>query len=569
MLLRRPLALPRGLRAAARAGLPLAFRRRGLTGEGRGLRLSARRRLAGALRGGEAVQNKQVTRRPPPGRGAAPPPRPRGLPGGRRGGGALGLRLLQRHGGPSGGCGWARSGAARPAYRPPRPASSCRRRKGPRRWRPLAERRSRCGGAGADVTPLSEAAGIRQRSGTGGRRRPMQGERGRERGLALLVGARQGVRGDGLGERPRGCPAPLRGEARRRAGRPEPGHAELDFSLERPGSARCAAWRPAVRRRGEAAVRQQPQIAASAVFPGCFPTAEGRDGPGTALLGACRCGTGEGGGPGGAGDRWQTQLGPRHPPVGEVETDLTVPLFFVAVPLFRHRSPLSALSQPACLMPHRERRLRRWSAGAQAVRCVHTCLWLGAAWIPSVLSHGLTRGTELDDGRAVAHGPGELAWAVSLDVPEEQVEQRAEQLARTAGLVNMGRIGELKGHYLFSYRPDSHAAPEPEAIRRSVDTLFAQHDSVRWHSEQKLLKRSKRSLHFNDPKYPQQWHLVSGFSAAGALCVVTGETSRGQSSSYLCLQQGGSRLRALRARRYNGRSSIRCCPCTAGALLCG
>uniref|UniRef100_A0A663M0E2 Proprotein convertase subtilisin/kexin type 7 n=1 Tax=Athene cunicularia TaxID=194338 RepID=A0A663M0E2_ATHCN len=29
----------------------------------------------------------------------------------------------------------------------------------------------------------------------------------------------------------------------------------------------------------------------------------------------------------------------------------------------------------------------------------------------------------------------------------------------------------------------------------------------RWHSEQKLLKRSKRSLHFNDPKYPQQWHL--------------------------------------------------------------
>ncbi|XP_026719406.1 proprotein convertase subtilisin/kexin type 7 [Athene cunicularia] len=46
-----------------------------------------------------------------------------------------------------------------------------------------------------------------------------------------------------------------------------------------------------------------------------------------------------------------------------------------------------------------------------------------------------------------------------------------------------------------------------QAIRRSVDTLFAQHDSVRWHSEQKLLKRSKRSLHFNDPKYPQQWHL--------------------------------------------------------------
>ncbi|XP_042687942.1 proprotein convertase subtilisin/kexin type 7 [Centrocercus urophasianus] len=158
-------------------------------------------------------------------------------------------------------------------------------------------------------------------------------------------------------------------------------------------------------------------------------------------------------------------------------------------------------------MPHRERRSPRWSTGVQAVRCIHTCLWLGAAWIPFVLPHGLSRSTELDDGHSVARGHGELAWAVSLDVPEEELEQRAELLAQTAGLVNMGRIGELKGHYLFSYRPDSHPAPEPEAIRRSVDTLFAQHDSVRWHSEQKLLKRSKRSLHFNDPKYPQQWHL--------------------------------------------------------------
>ncbi|KFV66116.1 Proprotein convertase subtilisin/kexin type 7, partial [Dryobates pubescens] len=48
---------------------------------------------------------------------------------------------------------------------------------------------------------------------------------------------------------------------------------------------------------------------------------------------------------------------------------------------------------------------------------------------------------------------------------------------------------------------------ETETLGRSVDSVFAQHDSVRWHSEQKLLKRSKRSLHFNDPKYPQQWHL--------------------------------------------------------------
>ncbi|NWZ27557.1 PCSK7 convertase, partial [Asarcornis scutulata] len=159
-------------------------------------------------------------------------------------------------------------------------------------------------------------------------------------------------------------------------------------------------------------------------------------------------------------------------------------------------------------MPQRERRAPRWRSGMEAPRRVHTCLWLSAACIPLVLSHGLAPGTQLGaDGRATPRGHGELAWAVSLDVPEEELEQRAEELARTAGLVNMGRIGELKGHYLLAYRPHGPTAPGHEAIRRSVDTLFAQHDSVRWHSEQKLLKRSKRSLHFNDPKYPQQWHL--------------------------------------------------------------
>ncbi|NWZ15684.1 PCSK7 convertase, partial [Agelaius phoeniceus] len=147
-------------------------------------------------------------------------------------------------------------------------------------------------------------------------------------------------------------------------------------------------------------------------------------------------------------------------------------------------------------MPHWRRGAPLWSAGMEATLCIHTCLWLSASWIPLASPALDTEGSH-----------GKLTWAVSLEAPEEELEQRAEELARTAGLVNMGRVGELKGHYLFAYQPDSHAAAEHEAIRRSVDTLFAQHDSVRWHSEQKLLKRSKRSLHFNDPKYPQQWHL--------------------------------------------------------------
>ncbi|XP_049655472.1 proprotein convertase subtilisin/kexin type 7 isoform X1 [Accipiter gentilis] len=156
-------------------------------------------------------------------------------------------------------------------------------------------------------------------------------------------------------------------------------------------------------------------------------------------------------------------------------------------------------------MPHWKWRVPLWSAGMEATLCIHTCLWLSTAWIPLASSDRLACSGERAPGTEARHV--RLTWAVSLDAPEEELEQQAEELARTAGLVNMGRVGELKGHYLFTYQPDGHAASEPEAIRRSVDTLFAQHDSVRWHSEQKLLKRSKRSLHFNDPKYPQQWHL--------------------------------------------------------------
>lgn len=211
---------------------------------------------------------------------------------------------------------------------------------------------------------------------------------------------------------------------------------------------------------------------------------------------------------------------------------------------------------------------------------VHTCLWLSAACIPLVLSHGLAPGTQLGaDGRATPRGHGELAWAVSLDVPEDELEQRAEELARTAGLVNMGRIGELKGHYLFAYRPHGPTAPGHEAIRRSVDTLFAQHDSVRWHSEQKLLKRSKRSLHFNDPKYPQQWHLVSGFPApvppaiSGPLCGYKRAVTWRAKQRLSLLAAGRKRAESSPcpppARRDNRRRQhpAQCWPRTASTLL--
>ncbi|XP_075437808.1 LOW QUALITY PROTEIN: proprotein convertase subtilisin/kexin type 7 [Ascaphus truei] len=112
-------------------------------------------------------------------------------------------------------------------------------------------------------------------------------------------------------------------------------------------------------------------------------------------------------------------------------------------------------------------------------------------------------------GGDASHSHQGLTWAVHLETlqgpdHEDGLEALAEELSLAAGLENRGVIGELRDHYLFAYTGGLQCQEE---ARRIANALFTQHDRVRWHSEQKLLKRSKRSLHFNDPKYPQQWHL--------------------------------------------------------------
>ncbi|XP_063167418.1 proprotein convertase subtilisin/kexin type 7 isoform X2 [Candoia aspera] len=108
---------------------------------------------------------------------------------------------------------------------------------------------------------------------------------------------------------------------------------------------------------------------------------------------------------------------------------------------------------------------------------------------------------------SAAHCPEALTWAVRLTGPEEELDWLADDLAREASLVNVGRIGELKGHYLLAYQPISSSNPGLGVVRQATEALFAGHAGVGWHAAQRLLKRSKRTLHFNDPKFPQQWHL--------------------------------------------------------------
>ncbi|XP_066495368.1 proprotein convertase subtilisin/kexin type 7 isoform X2 [Tiliqua scincoides] len=150
-----------------------------------------------------------------------------------------------------------------------------------------------------------------------------------------------------------------------------------------------------------------------------------------------------------------------------------------------------------------------WRPVMEAALRVHTCLGLLRAWVPLLLLASAS-GAGLRPGGepcGASWGPRELRWAVRLAVPdgssEQALDRQADQLAREAGLRNLGRVGELRGHYLFGSRPE----PGPEAAQRAAEAVFAQHHSVRWHAQERLLKRSKRSLHFNDPKYPQQWHL--------------------------------------------------------------
>ncbi|KAJ0063832.1 hypothetical protein NL108_011079, partial [Boleophthalmus pectinirostris] len=78
-------------------------------------------------------------------------------------------------------------------------------------------------------------------------------------------------------------------------------------------------------------------------------------------------------------------------------------------------------------------------------------------------------------------------------------------VAEQAGLENQGQIGQLQGHYLLcSFKPGGSAV-----WRKRVDPgeVLSAHPHVLWYSQDRVLIRSKRSMAFNDPRYPQQWHL--------------------------------------------------------------
>ncbi|XP_069080809.1 proprotein convertase subtilisin/kexin type 7 isoform X2 [Pleurodeles waltl] len=143
-----------------------------------------------------------------------------------------------------------------------------------------------------------------------------------------------------------------------------------------------------------------------------------------------------------------------------------------------------------------------------AVTCcqnrIPMCLWVCLASIFLSASCGLAQSLDKDIEP--------LSWAVCLQIPNEaanmeQLARVADELAQATGLVNKGQIGELKDHYLFTGHWGALDRESQSRMREAVEALLAQHNSVLWYTEQRHLRRSKRSVTFNDPKYPHQWHL--------------------------------------------------------------
>lgn len=90
-------------------------------------------------------------------------------------------------------------------------------------------------------------------------------------------------------------------------------------------------------------------------------------------------------------------------------------------------------------------------------------------------------------------------------------------MAQQAGLQNQGQIGELEGHYLLcSVKPGAESLGGVWIRSVQPDDILAAHPHVLWYSKERALSRSKRSMSFNDPNYPKQWHLVS--SGSGIVC---------------------------------------------------
>ena len=151
-----------------------------------------------------------------------------------------------------------------------------------------------------------------------------------------------------------------------------------------------------------------------------------------------------------------------------------------------------------------------------------------SGWIPVRLNKKILFPLHTDNTKNT------LSWAVKL-VKNSNSKNNISKIASDLGLINKGQIGHLDDIYLFHYIDNLMSNLSADLQRETVENdaklmlyhqkIFSEselediiqqteekmnnHLDIVWHSHQKILSRSKRSLHFQDPFYNRQWHLVS------------------------------------------------------------
>lgn len=136
-----------------------------------------------------------------------------------------------------------------------------------------------------------------------------------------------------------------------------------------------------------------------------------------------------------------------------------------------------------------------------------------------------TQCVALDGTQASQHSmEGPQQWAVHLvdDAGTPLGKEAADAVAASRNFRNVGPVGELEGYWLFEpLDGNSETGPglseagvsRRRLKKRTSDELsldLSGHTQIRWHEEQRILKRSTRSIPvFEDPLFGDQWHLVS------------------------------------------------------------
>jgi len=100
-------------------------------------------------------------------------------------------------------------------------------------------------------------------------------------------------------------------------------------------------------------------------------------------------------------------------------------------------------------------------------------------------------------------------WAVQLDPPKKST---ADRIAKKHGFVNMGKIGNIRGHYHFKHAEIGER--EKRQATHKTDLLHAE-DEVKVAVQQKILERVKRDDIPNDPYFKDMWYLLNTGQASG------------------------------------------------------